>query len=179
MGTLQQYGTQLSGVATIDYSISKADVTSQYQAPAISTFDTFSNKEQLQSSSMPVATQTSMFSANQFLPGVNRIVDIAPEQVRQNQVEETKTTSTATKQPPMYEVTMEDLIEQRNVNVIVEGGAKVALYVNRSYIDAPFYKVKSVYENQVVIDNSRGHRLLGLGSEQKWNQMVEQQYKGN
>lgn len=179
VGTLQQYGTQLPGVATFDYSISKADIASQYQAPAISTFETFSNKEQLQSSSMTVASQTSTFSTNQFLPGVNRIVDIAPEQVRQNQVEETKTTSTATKQPPMYEVTMEDLIEQRNVNVIVEGGAKVALYVNRSYIDAPFYKVKSVYENQVVIDNSRGQRLMGLGSERKWTEMVEQQYKGN
>ncbi len=177
VGTLQQYGTQLPGVATVDYSISKADIASQYQAPAISTFETFSNKEQLQSSSMTVASQTSTFSTNQFLPGVNRIVDIASEQVRQNQVEETKTTSTATKQPPMYEVTMEDLIEQRNVNVIVESGAKVALYVNRSYIDAPFYKVKSVYENQAVIDNSRGHRLLGLGSERKWSEMVEQQYK--
>jgi hypothetical protein len=179
VGTLQQYGTQLPGVATFDYSISKADIASQYQAPLISTFETFSNKEQLQSSSLSVASQTSTFSTNQFLPGVNRIVDIAPEQVRQNQVEETKTTSTSTKQPPMYEVTMEDLIEQRNVNVIVESGAKVALYVNRSYIDAPFYKVKSVYENQAVIDNSRGHRLLGLGSERKWTEMVDQQYKGN
>jgi hypothetical protein len=74
---------------------------------------------------------------------------------------------------------MEDHIEQRNLNVIAQMGVNVSMYVNRSYIDAPFYKVKSVYENQVVIDNSRGQRLMGLGSERKWTEMVDQQYKGN
>jgi hypothetical protein len=143
-------------------------------------FGTFKAEQTTQATPVSAAPQSlAMIGPGQFLPGVNKIVDITPEQVRQNQVEETKTTSATSKQPPMYEVTMEDLIEQRNVNVIVESGAKVALYVNRSYIDAPFYKVKSVYENQAVIDNSRGHRLLGLGSERKWTEMVEQQHKGN
>ncbi len=187
VGAISMVGSQMNSSQTqqftekVDYGITKFDneaVKSSSVSNSTDVFGTFKAEQTTQATPVSAASQSlAMIGSGQFLPGVNKIVDIAPEQVRQNQVEETKTTSATSKQPPMYEVTMEDLIEQRNVNVIVESGAKVALYVNRSYIDAPFYKVKSVYENQAVIDNSRGHRLLGLGSERKWTEMVEQQYK--
>jgi hypothetical protein len=50
-------------------------------------------------------------------------------------------------------------------------------YTNTSLVDAPFYKTDSIYKNQFVVDNARAQRLLGRGSELKWQQMVDSQYK--
>jgi hypothetical protein len=189
MGAISMVGSsQMNGSQTqqftekVDYGITKFDnevvnISSVSNSTDVS--GTFKAEQTTQATPVSAAPQSlAMIGSGQFLPGVNKIVEVAPEPVSRGEVEDRKPQQ-ASKGPPLpvYEVTMEDLIEQRNVNVIVESGAKVALYVNRSYIDAPFYKVKSVYENQAVIDNSRGQRLMGQGSERKWTEMVEQQYK--
>ena len=48
-------------------------------------------------------------------------------------------------------------------------------YTNLQLLDAKFYSVKPIYQNQRVVDNVR--ILRGLGSDQKHQQMVQDQYK--
>jgi hypothetical protein len=186
----QMNSSQMNGSQTqqftekVDYGITKFDneaVKSSSVSNSTDVVGTFKAEQTTQATPVSAAPQSlAMIGSGQFLPGVNKIVDVAPEPVSRGEVEDRKPQQ-ASKGPPLpiYEVTMEDLIEQRNLNVIAQMGVNVSMYVNRSYIDAPFYKVKSVYENQAVIDNSRGQRLMGLGSERKWTEMVDQQYKGN
>jgi hypothetical protein len=190
VGAISMIGSQMNGsqaqqfTEKVDYGITKFDneaVKSSSVSNSTDVFGTFKAEQTTQATPVSAAPQSlSMIGSGQFLPGVNKIVDVAPEPVSRGEVEDRKPQQ-ASKGPPLpiYEVTMEDLIEQRNLNVIAQMGVNVSMYVNRSYIDAPFYKVKSVYENQAVIDNSRGQRLMGLGSERKWTEMVDQQYKGN
>jgi hypothetical protein len=190
VGTISMVGSQMNGsqiqqfTEKVDYGITKFDnetVKSSSASNSTDVFGTFKAEQTTQATPVSTAPQSlPMIGSGQFLPGVNKIVDVAPVSVSRGEVEDRKPQQ-ASKGPPLpiYEVTMEDHIEQRNLNVIAQMGVNVSMYVNRSYIDAPFYKVKSVYENQVVIDNSRGQRLMGLGSERKWTEMVDQQYKGN
>jgi hypothetical protein len=190
VGAISMIGSQMNGSQTqqftekVDYGITKFDneaVKSSSVSNSTDVFGTFKAEQTTQATPVSASPQPlAMIGSGQFLPGVNKIVDVAPVSVSRGEVEDRKPQQ-ASKGPPLpiYEVTMEDHIEQRNLNVIAQMGVNVSMYVNRSYIDAPFYKVKSVYENQVVIDNSRGQRLMGLGSERKWTEMVDQQYKGN
>ena len=60
---------------------------------------------------------------------------------------------------------------------LTPGAPSLDRYINASLVDAPFYKVDAIYKNQFVVDNARAQRLLGRGSELKWQQMVDSQYK--
>ena len=48
-------------------------------------------------------------------------------------------------------------------------------YTKVTLVDAKFYESKEVYKNQEVVDNRRA--LRGLGSDAKWQRMVDEQYK--
>jgi hypothetical protein len=60
---------------------------------------------------------------------------------------------------------------------LTPGAPSLDRYINASLVDAPFYKVDAIYKNQFVVDNARAQRLLGRGSELKWQQIVDSQYK--
>jgi hypothetical protein len=64
-----------------------------------------------------------------------------------------------------------------DTSTIQPGAPTLDKYINASLVDAPFYKVDTIYKNQFVVDNARAQRLLGRGSELKWQQIVDSQYK--
>ena len=108
--------------------------------------------------------------ANNFLTDLNNpLKQIIEQQQVQQQFQDSPQVAQKREQPK------NDLEVGVNLAQMAVAPVGYANYTNFVLRDAQFYDIKPIYQNQKVIDNVRV--LRGLGSDQKHQQMVQDQYR--
>ena len=107
---------------------------------------------------------------NNFLTDLNNPLKQIIEQQQVQQVVQDQPMTTVKRDPKPNEAAGSVSLDR--MAVVPTGYAS---YTNFALRDASFYDIKPIYQNQRVVDNVRV--LRGLGSDQKHQQMVQDQYK--